>query len=573
MRRSNMSEKSFNVFLKQAIILSFFFTINSNCFSNIQNVQGDSVLSRKCLLSGIGKLNKGNNMGALIDFEAAIENNSKNWEAYRYKGNAESILGMYEEALKDYTKALSINKKDALSFIGRGNIHANNKNPEEAINDYSLSIEINPKDPIPYSSRAHCYIAINVFNKAINDYSKCIELIPDDPLTYFKRGHAYFDSAYFSNEKAKQEIYRRSIKDFTRYIKSGGEEIYESYLLRGQAYLNILELDSGIADLKNSLVGIPGSAEAYKYLGCGYALKNDTIANQYFEASLTLNSSDAETYLLWGNFHLSLQNFRIALELYKRYIKKNTNKISETFFYHRGVAEASLGDTLNALDDFDKALKIKKDFLDVYVLRILFLFENLNYKDQIVKDLSSLTILLKDSLDIAFVYYLKSQIEFRTDGVARARFDIKEAIKMAPGEPVYFLVRACYKIFSSNYDGDDEEKENINDRIINDLDQVIALDPKIWNAYFLKAFILSKDMKFQEGCSNLKIALESGGRDKISKEMENFICKGKTPKHPVLTFPSELIPKLKATTELGLIREIMEANLKDMSKGTGKKKK
>jgi len=59
-------------------------------------------------------------VGAIQDYNKAIELNPKDANVYYMRGNAKDNLQDYRGAIQDYSKAIEINPSDAASYYMRG---------------------------------------------------------------------------------------------------------------------------------------------------------------------------------------------------------------------------------------------------------------------------------------------------------------------------------------------------------------------------------------------------------------------------------------------------------------------
>jgi len=504
-----------NLFIKYTFLIVVAF-IQSREYSQA-TVLSDTALSRKYMLSGIANYKSKYYDLSIEDFDKAIKENPKNWEAYRYKATAERKLKRFEESIKDYTTALSINKNDVESYKGRADAKRLNDMFEEAIQDYNIAIERDAQDAVMYFGRGYCYYRLNDYQKSIADYTRAIEVSPRSAMYYERRGISYFD--YAENSSQNEEDYRKVINDYNKYLDLKGSNPYGAYYYRGISYINIGQLDSGITDLQN-YVKLPINADdpiVYRYLGIAYREKRDSVnSRKNFELSIKYDPHP-ETYIQWGMAEVEFEHYIRALELINAGLEKAKGTIPKECYYYRALAEKYLGDTTKAIADFQKVIEIDPMDKDAYFERITMLWYDLKYEDLFEKDLTAIITnkLIKDSAELACLYYKRSEILHSYD-IPEARLDIAEAIKLDPTERVYYLSSASYR-----YPGD-----TIN--IFQDLNKAIALVPNDWRTYLIKAIVYSKIREYMKGCETLHKAKALGA--KVSKPLENFICEGKQPK-------------------------------------------
>jgi hypothetical protein len=116
------------------------------------------------------------------EFNAAIELNPDNADAYFNRGDAYDEIGEYEKAIADYSKAIELKPGDALAYFNRGNAYGEIREYGKAIADYSRVVELNPGDADTYYNRGLAYQEKGELAKAAGDLEKCIELSADSEL-------------------------------------------------------------------------------------------------------------------------------------------------------------------------------------------------------------------------------------------------------------------------------------------------------------------------------------------------------------------------------------------------------
>lgn len=131
--------------------------------------------------SGIMKYSQKDYMGAMIDFNKAIEINPKNGTAYANRGQMKSDLGDYKGAIVDYNKSLEIGTEGV--YARRAYAKKALKNYKGAIEDYNKAIKaieiggsIFPWTSAPYyTSRGECKQKLGDIVGACSDFRKAGE--------------------------------------------------------------------------------------------------------------------------------------------------------------------------------------------------------------------------------------------------------------------------------------------------------------------------------------------------------------------------------------------------------------
>lgn len=157
---------------------------------------------------GIAHRKKGQATGqfgpAIVDFDRAIELDSRFAVAYNERGFTYGSNRQYDRAIQDYDKAIELDPRLLLAYSNRGLAYFTKGEPDRAIADYDKAIELAPRFASAYSSRGLAYVMTGQFDRAFQDLDKAIELDPRDPRTYINRGLAYRTKG--DKEKASSEF-------------------------------------------------------------------------------------------------------------------------------------------------------------------------------------------------------------------------------------------------------------------------------------------------------------------------------------------------------------------------------
>ena len=99
---------------------------------------------------------------------------------YQNRANANFVLGEYDAAIVDYNKAIELNSKESAVYFSRALAHLNNRSYTPAIADLDKVIELDPKEGMAYFKRGNALEKVGNFEKALSDYQKAYELDPDN---------------------------------------------------------------------------------------------------------------------------------------------------------------------------------------------------------------------------------------------------------------------------------------------------------------------------------------------------------------------------------------------------------
>jgi tetratricopeptide (TPR) repeat protein len=149
-----------------------------------------SQISKEYFNRGLEKQQRGDNQGAINDYNETIRLNPKNADAYLCRGNAKSALGNKEGAISDFNEVIRINPNHSIAYSNRGNEKKDLGDNQGAITDYTESIRLkNPELHLPYNNRGIAKRALEDKQGGISDHDQAIRLNPSYAEAYNNRGN------------------------------------------------------------------------------------------------------------------------------------------------------------------------------------------------------------------------------------------------------------------------------------------------------------------------------------------------------------------------------------------------
>ena len=115
--------------------------------------------------------------------------NSQTAEEFFYTAIDKSRAKDYVGALNDYNKAIELNPNYYDAYYNRGVLKYNSSSLYQdlkgAISDFSVVIKHNPKDEDAYYNRAGAKFLLEDYEGAINDFGKVLEINPRNGDAFF----------------------------------------------------------------------------------------------------------------------------------------------------------------------------------------------------------------------------------------------------------------------------------------------------------------------------------------------------------------------------------------------------
>ncbi len=136
---------------------------------------------------GASKANIGHFKDAIADYLKAEELGFAKSVLYSNLGFAYYTLKQPDSALIYFEKALNIDSSNANAYRWRGEIKYDENDNKGAVDDYSFAIQYDP-NASNYFARGLGYYYLKNYKKAIEDMNKAVELNPNNGQYYYDRG-------------------------------------------------------------------------------------------------------------------------------------------------------------------------------------------------------------------------------------------------------------------------------------------------------------------------------------------------------------------------------------------------
>lgn len=272
---------------------------------------------------------------------------------YEARGNTKSDSGFYQEAIQDYDKAIELISENVTAHYNRGNLKRKSGDYIGAIQDYDKALKLNPGHSSAYLNRGLAKAEMLDYTGAIEDYSEAIDnLNPQEPWKY-----------YYNRGNAKLDIkdYAGAIEDYTEAINLK-DDFIDAYLNRGVAKADRLAPDyAGAIEDYNEVIALNSEdgraynnrGNAKKARGQDEDAKQDHAAAYYYWGKADSNS---------GNYQAAINNFDKAIALVPNYVE---------VYHYRGDAYRLRGqkeDFQKAIADYDNVVALKPDYADIHVI-------------------------------------------------------------------------------------------------------------------------------------------------------------------------------------------------------------
>ncbi len=254
-----------------------------------------------------------------------------------------------DQRLADYNDAVKLAPHNADAVRARGLYYMSKDQFDTALADLNLAIELDPKNADNYEGRGIVEFLMKDYDAALKTLDKAVELDPDSALTYSHRARIY--AIRGDNDKALVEM-NKAIELQPRAI--------DFLMLRARINQQARKYDKGLIDVNQVLRLSPGLEEAIKLhalLAAGSGRIDQAISD--LEELNIETPNDAELMLQLALFYAADKQPQKAVDTYGEVIAKDP----KNWMAYRGRADAylSLGKQLDALADYEAALKLRPD--------------------------------------------------------------------------------------------------------------------------------------------------------------------------------------------------------------------
>jgi tetratricopeptide (TPR) repeat protein len=128
---------------------------------------------------------------ALIDFNRAIELDSRHKWAITHRGYTNELMGRYDKALADFSRAIQLDPQYKWAIVRRSYTYRLMDRYDEALADFDRAIELDPRYKWAIAHRGYTYRLMGRYDEALIDFNRAIELDSRYEWAIVRRGETY----------------------------------------------------------------------------------------------------------------------------------------------------------------------------------------------------------------------------------------------------------------------------------------------------------------------------------------------------------------------------------------------
>jgi len=203
---------------------------------------------------------------AIDKFNAAIELDPTNPDAYYNRAIIQLMIQNYANALADCTEALTLDPTHTDAYFARSYLFVLTGDYPGALDDLDKLIELEPENALAYSNRANVYLeGWAKYDEAIADGMKAIALDPTYADAHYNLGNAY-------RGKGESE---QAIQSYSQAVSLDPTNA-DAYINRGLTYGDVGKYEEAVVDFERALQLNPQDAVAYMGRGSAYEQLGET---------------------------------------------------------------------------------------------------------------------------------------------------------------------------------------------------------------------------------------------------------------------------------------------------------
>jgi tetratricopeptide (TPR) repeat protein len=343
------------------------------------------------------KMQKNDKKGALKDYDEAIKRNSTYSGDYINRGVLNTENKNFRQALADYDKAISLDKNNELAYFNRGLLRATLGDKNNALADFTKVLELNSSNTDALWQKATMENSLGNYTQSIKDFSKIIEQYP-----YFIPAYSGIAEAYQKLGDEKNAFrYRQmayNIEQNKNNIKK--EELAAGNKIAKETQKNVSEKNLDFFN-RFAVQDKDDIAGESKYTNNIRGAVQNRYADVVNEKNFVLTYySKVDEIRRTNLFHLAIERYNslkklpLPLKITNNELPLTAEMISQHFdainsisaqleqnssdadiYFARAIEFALVQDFKSAIDDLNKAISLKPDFMPAYFTRA-----NIRYK-------------------------------------------------------------------------------------------------------------------------------------------------------------------------------------------------
>lgn len=296
---------------------------------------------------GETKRQGGDFVGAISDFDLALQLDPHDVSALRSRGDAKRMLDDFTGAIADLDAALKLEPRNAFALRSRGDAKRMLDDHMGAIHDLDLALQLEPRNPVALSSRGDAKRMLDDGMGAIADLDIALQMDPKNSFALSSRAAS----------KRLMGDFMGAIADLDRALEMEPTDAF-ALRRRGEAKRLARDFVGAIQDLDLALVIEPANSlalwrrgEAKRQQGDAMGALGDlNLALQLEPINATALCSRSDTKLMLQDYSGAMEDLDAAVQL---------EPDNATALRSRGELKRLSGDFQGSIHDLDRSLQLE----------------------------------------------------------------------------------------------------------------------------------------------------------------------------------------------------------------------
>lgn len=367
------------------------------------------------------KLQRKDLQGAYTDYSRSVELKSNYFGDYINRGIINVEQRRYMEALADYDQAIKLEPNSKLAYLNRAILRSNLGDNNNALTDFEQVLKMDSANMEARYSKALLEMKLRHYRNAIADFKIILSKHP-----YFIPAYWGIAEAYDAQNNIKEAFrYRQKAQDIEKNKDNIREKIQEDLNAKNMIAEDIPKsYNKRRTDVFNRYAtqNVSDSETESKYSSQKRGAVQKNFADVVNEKNFVLTYySKADALRQTNLYHPEIDKYNrkkqlstdlkvtcyeipLTNELIDKHFKTinqisskiNVNTKDADVFFHRALEFALVQDFENAIEDLNKAIALRSDFMLAYFTRANIRYKYIDYMKNSLRETGLETLELKD---------------------------------------------------------------------------------------------------------------------------------------------------------------------------------
>ncbi|XP_068717425.1 uncharacterized protein [Montipora capricornis] len=422
---------------------------------------------------GLTKM-KLNHAKGIHDFNRALAINPSLFQAFLSRAAYYGMKGRFSKGIMSCNEAIKLQPRSVRAYLYRGALKYNIKAFSLAVKDLTEAVAIDCKCSLAYFNRAVCYHEMRYFQKALMDYGTVMLLDEEPNLKVLQnRGLLYFEIDDIDN----------ALQDFLAASEVSPNNPHIRHTL-GLCYHRLKRLQESVSSYNDALRIDPFFVEAYN--GRGNALMDfghddgTVLGRRDYLKALHIDPLCLSARVNLG-YNLQVEGrFQSAWNLFSSAITIDSG--CQSALEGRAVVNLQMGNTFGAFVDMNDAIKISKTAELLTNRGVVHQFMG-----DFVNAIRDYQAAVKTDPSYALAYYNAANVYFRQRQFQQALSYFNKALSWYADDESAILNRAITKVMLKDTRG-----------AVQDFNRAVELNPYAAHVYFNRGNLYASLRKYKE---------------------------------------------------------------------------